>query len=112
MTLIHKKENRFVWAVFWISVIVRTVLGCYYPRTVNCYPDEALYLSAAASLWNQHKVLAFNLPTDFGKIGYSLLIAPAFAFSNLRVRTMVIGFISALVMSLGLFRLMLWQRNF
>ena len=103
MTLIHKKENRFVWAVFWISVIVRTVLGCYYPRTVNCYPDEALYLSAAASLWNQHKVLAFNLPTDFGKIGYSLLIAPAFAFSNLRVRTMAIGFISALVMSLGLF---------
>lgn len=103
MTLIHKKENRFVWAVFWISVIIRTVLGCYYPRTVNCYPDEALYLSAAASLWNQHKVLAFNLPTDFGKIGYSLLIAPAFAFSNLRVRTMAIGFISALVMSLGLF---------
>ena len=50
MTLIHKKENRFVWAVFWISVIVRTVLGCYYPRTVNCYPDEALYLSAAASV--------------------------------------------------------------
>ena len=98
-----QKENRFVWAVFWIDVIVRTVLGCYYPRTVNCYPDEALYLSAAASLWNQHKVLAFNLPTDFGKIGYSLLIAPAFAFSNLRVRTMVIGFISALVMSLGLF---------
>lgn len=44
-----------------------------------------------------------NLPTDFGKIGYSLLIAPAFAFSNLRVRTMAIGFISALVMSLGLF---------
>ncbi len=103
MTWIQKKENRFVWAVFWISVIVRTVLGCYYPRTVNCYPDEALYLSAAASLWNQHKVLAFNLPTDFGKIGYSLLIAPAFAFSNLRLRTMVIGFISALTMSMGLF---------
>ncbi len=103
MTWIHKKENRFVWAVFWISVIVRTVLGCYYPRTVNCYPDEALYLSAAASLWNRHQVLAFNLPTDFGKIGYSLLIAPAFAISDLRVRTMVIGFISALVMSLGLF---------
>ena len=51
MTLIHKKENRFVWAVFWISVIIRTVLGCYYPRTVNCYPDEALYLSAADRLW-------------------------------------------------------------
>ena len=50
MTKIQTNERRFVGIVFFMSVMIRTVLGWYYPRTVNCYPDEALYLSAAESL--------------------------------------------------------------
>ena len=103
MTKIQTNERQFVGIVFFMSVMIRTVLGWYYPRTVNCYPDEALYLSAAESLWNHHQVMAFHIPISFGKIGYSLLIAPAFAFSNVYMRTMAIAVINAVVMSLGVF---------
>lgn len=103
MAVIKKREWQFVGIVFLISMIVRTVLGCYYPRTVNCYPDEILYLSAAESLWNHHQVLVFGLPTDFGKIGYSILMAPVFALSDLHLRGVWISVISAVVMSLGIF---------
>lgn len=97
------REWRICFIIFIISAIVRTVLGCYFPRTVNCYPDELRYLAAAESLWNNHAVEVFNLPSDFGKVGYSILIAPAFAIESLRLRTYVIALISALLMSLGIF---------
>lgn len=98
-----KKPKYILLLLFVLSVAVRFLLGNSYPRTVNCYPDELLYLSAAESIWNHHGVMVYNLPTDFGKIGYPLLIAPAFAFTDMRMRMSAIALINAVMVSLGMF---------
>lgn len=89
--------------LFVVSVMLRFVLANFYPKTINCYPDELLYLSGAASLWNQHQMLVFQMPSNFARIGYCLLMAPAFAFGDLKIRGMVIALINAVLVSLGIF---------
>ncbi len=107
----NTKNLRCIGIIFFISFIARTVLGSYYPRTVNCYPDEMLYLGAAESLWNHGNIQVFNLPSQFGKVAYAALIAPAFATSDLKLRTFLIAAICALVMSLGVFPIYALAKN-
>ncbi|MBE5897112.1 MAG: hypothetical protein E7281_05045 [Lachnospiraceae bacterium] len=97
---INKKK---LIVVFVLSVILRFILCNYFPKTINCYPDELLYLSAAESLWNNHGVMVYNLATTFKKVGYSFFIAPAFALENIHVRMSVIGLINSVLMSAGIF---------
>ena len=96
-------KKNIVPLLFLLSVAVRFLLGNFYPRTINCYPDELLYLSGASSFWNQHQMLVFQMPSNFARIGYCLLIAPAFALSGMKARGMVIALINAVLVSLGLF---------
>jgi hypothetical protein len=97
---INKKK---LIVVFVLSVILRFILCNYFPKTINCYPDELLYLSAAESLWNNHGVMVYNLATTFKKVGYSFFIAPAFALENIHVRMSIIGLINSVLMSAGIF---------
>ena len=43
MTAERRRDGMVIGVIFVISVCLRFALGCYYPRTVNCYPDELLY---------------------------------------------------------------------
>lgn len=99
----RRKEGYILAGLFLVSALLRFLIGNYYPRTVNCYPDELLYLSAAESLWNGHDIMVYNAISDFGKIGYSFLIAPAFAFSDMKIRMTIIAWINGILMSLGVF---------
>ena len=85
------------------SVLLRFLLGVSYPRTINCYPDEWLYLSGAESLWNHHQVMVYNVPSTFAKVGYPWLIAPAFAIADIKLRGAVIALINSVTVSLGIF---------
>lgn len=89
--------------LFLVSVGVRFIFSNYFPKTINCYPDELLYLSAAESLWDNHAVMVFNLVTSFKKVGYSFFIAPAFAIDDVHLRMSIIGLINSVLMSIGLF---------
>ncbi|MBQ4300212.1 MAG: hypothetical protein II765_01610, partial [Lachnospiraceae bacterium] len=97
---INKKK---LIVVFALSVILRFILCNYFPKTINCYPDELLYLSAAESLWSNHGVMVYNLATTFKKVGYSFFIAPAFALENVHARMSIIGLINSVLMSAGIF---------
>lgn len=99
---IEINKNKLI-VVFVLSVILRFILCNYFPKTINCYPDELLYLSAAESLWNNHGVMVYNLATTFKKVGYSFFIAPAFALENIHVRMSIIGLINSVLMSAGIF---------
>ena len=103
MTAERRRDGMVIGVIFVISVCLRFALGCYYPRTVNCYPDELLYLSAAESLWNNHTVMVYNLPSNFGKIGYALLLAPLFSIGDIKVRMYAVAFVNSFVISLGVF---------
>ena len=106
---INKKK---LIVVFVLSVFLRFILCNYFPKTINCYPDELLYLSAAESLWNNHGVMVYNLATTFKKVGYSFFIAPAFALENIHVRMSIIGLINSVLMSAGIFPVYGMARRF
>lgn len=99
----NKNSKLHIWILFGVSAIVRFLLANYFPKTVNCYPDELLYLSTAEGLWNHGKILLFHMPSNFNKVGYSLLIAPIFAISNLKLRGVVLSIINSILISLGVF---------
>ena len=98
-----RKTGCWLGIVFGLSVLVRFVLANFYPRTVNCYPDEFLYLSLGESLWNHHNIQVFNVASSFRKVLYPLVISPAFAFADVKIRGTIIAFINAGVISLGVF---------
>lgn len=100
----HKiNSGTWVWILFFLSVLCRFALANFYPKTINCYPDELLYLSVGDSFWNNQSVEVFNMPSSFSRVGYPLLLAPAFAFSSMRLRGMCIALINAILVSLGVF---------
>lgn len=98
-----KRTNYIVLFLFGGSVLLRFLLGNFYPRTINCYPDELLYLSLGESLWNHHNIQVFNVASYFRKATYPLLIAPAFAFGEVKMQGMVIALVNSIVISLGIF---------
>ena len=89
--------------IFFLSIAIRFVLANFYPKTINCYPDELLYLSFGESLWNNHALLVGNMPSVFDKAAYPILIAPSFIFSDVKVQGMMIDLINSLLMSLHSF---------
>ena len=106
MRCINKKTNcniSSIIGIFFLSIAIRFVLANFYPKTINCYPDELLYLSFGESLWNNHALLVGNMPSVFDKAAYPILIAPSFIFSDVKVQGMMIALINSLLMSLGIF---------
>ncbi|MDD6194991.1 MAG: glycosyltransferase family 39 protein [Lachnospiraceae bacterium] len=103
MNKVTKRMGNMVFVLFGISIVLRFLLANFYPRTINCYPDEFLYLSLGESIWNNHQLMTYNLPTYFNKIGYSLFLAPAFAITDIKLRGVCIAFVNAVLVSLGVF---------
>lgn len=97
------RQSYLVGIIFFISVFLRFLLGNFYPKTINCYPDEMLYLSLGESLWNHHDIQVFNAASSFKKMAYPLLIAPAFAFGEVKMQGTIIALINSVLMSLGVF---------
>lgn len=96
-------RQALIWIGFAVSVVCRFALANFYPKTINCYPDELLYLSVGDSFWNNHSIEVFNVPSSFRRVGYPLLLAPAFAFSSMQIRGMYIALVNAILVSLGIF---------
>lgn len=101
----RKKTGFIVMMLFGGSVILRFLLGDFYPRTINCYPDELLYMSLGESLWNHHNIQVFHVASYFKKVGYSLLLSPTFAIGDIQVRGRAIALLNAVSISLGVFPL-------
>ena len=53
MKYTNQKFDRVIYStigIFLLSIAIRFVLANFYPKTINCYPDELLYLSFGESL--------------------------------------------------------------
>ena len=101
--LVSKNSKLYIVLLFGISVLLQFLFANYFPKTMNCYPDELLYLSTAEGLWNHGEVLLFHMPSSFDKIGYPLVIAPIFAINNLKFRGVLLSVINSTLISLGVF---------
>ena len=101
--LVSKNSKLYIVLLFGISVLLQFLFANYFPKTMNCYPDELLYLSTAEGLWNHGEVILFHMPSSFDKIGYPLVIAPIFAINNLKFRGVLLSVINSTLISLGVF---------
>lgn len=61
--------------------------------------DEVRYYDIARSLFSGAGLRVRDIPTDFQKIGYSLVLMPFFAISDVALRLKIIGMVNILIMS-------------
>lgn len=72
-----------------------------FSRAIRIYNDELRYYDIARSIFNGHGLELRGIPTTFQKIGYSLILAPFFAISDVVLRLKIIGAANIVVMSLS-----------
>lgn len=95
---ILKKNKRFLFIIFIVSVCVRIILSDF-PKIIQVYPDELRYLGIARSLSQGQGIKLHNYPDDFQKILYSFIILPAFFVKSTLSQIRIVGWINCIVMS-------------
>ena len=99
----HTKSNGLlVLIVFAISFIAMGILFSF-PKRLMIYLDELYYYDIAKNLYFGNGIKVRMADYNFQKILYSIVIMPAFYFSSAVDRLRAIGWINALLISLGTF---------
>ena len=91
-----------VFLFFITSAAVRFWLGNF-SKVIGIYHDELCYYAIAKSLSVGHGVMVQNLPYDYPKILYSILLLPAFYLPAGSARITIITLINAITISSGIF---------
>lgn len=92
----------FAALLFCISLLFRFFLADY-PKFISTYPDELRYFSIARSIMSGNGMTIYNLPTDFQKILYPILILPAFFAHDTATQFRIIAMINSAAISSGVF---------
>ena len=100
-------RRNYFWeisAAFLACIAIHVILHFTvfdFSRAIRIYSDELRYYDIARSIFNGHGLEMRGLPTTFQKIGYSLILAPFFAISDVVLRLKIIGVANIIVMSLS-----------
>ena len=108
------KKNNFLFIFTCILFILNTFIHFYlsdFPKVFHVFQDELRYLSIAETLANGRGIMIYNQNTDFQKILYSVILIPAFFFSEKVLQIKAICFINSLVMSSGIFPVYLLSKR-
>ena len=97
----RRSDFYILFLIFAASVAARFFLFDYV-KTIAVFPDETRYYSIARSLALGQGISIRGIPNNFQKIGYPLVISPAFLISDPLIRIRVITFINSLVMTLSI----------
>ena len=102
----QKKQTKtnilIVFLVFVLSFILLGVLFSF-PKQLKIYLDELYYYDIAKNLYNGTGLKVRMADYSFQKILYSIVIMPTFSISFATDRLKAIGWINALLISLGTF---------
>ncbi len=101
---IYIKYNKLIIIIFFlVSILIRFCLADF-PKIISTYPDELRYFQIARSLANGYGLAFHNISSDFQKILYSVIIAPAFMFNvSVEAQIKIINLINCIVMSSSIF---------
>lgn len=97
-------DSMIVFLIFMFGVAVHLILHMTvfdFSRAIRVYPDELRYYDIARSLFNGDGLSIRNLPSDFQKIAYSLVIMPFFAIQDTVFRLKAIGAGNIVIMNLS-----------
>lgn len=96
-----KQEYVMLWGLF-IGITALHVVMADFPKIMTIYPDELRYLSIARSI-SEGKLLIHNTESDFQKILYSLIIAPAFWVNSPILQIKIISWLNSILVSTSIF---------
>ena len=102
MVYIKLKNWQKVLLLFFVTIALHFLFADYI-KSVKVFPDETLYYSIADSLWHGNGVMVNNMPSNFQKILYSIVICPLFAISDIALRIKMITLLNCILMGSGLF---------
>lgn len=97
------KKSRWIiiCGLFFISLAVHVYITDF-PKRITIYPDEWRYLGIARSLVHGELSL-HNVSSDFQKVLYSLLIAPAFSLRLPSMQIRAVGWINCVLSASSVF---------
>jgi len=113
-TIDSGKRRNIKWIIIFLyalSVAIRYWFSRY-PKIALILPDEVRYLSIAQSLLHGKGIEIYNLPNNFQKILYSVLIMPAFLISDKILRLRIIALINCVAVCAGIFPTYLLSRKY
>ena len=89
-------DSMIVFLLFMFGVAVHLILHMTvldFSRAIRVYADELRYYDIARSFFNGKGLSIRGLPSDFQKIGYSLIMMPFFAIQDIvfRLKAIVAG---------------------
>lgn len=91
--------KKVTFFLFLISVVIRTIVGGYL-KAAGTYTDEWIYLQSAYDIAKGYGINSrYGLPYLGSRWLYSVLIAPACMFSDIRLRFYAIAFLNSAIMS-------------
>lgn len=98
------REKRWIIVIclFVISTLIR---GCIadYPKAIQVYNDELIYLSLARNFAFHGKFLIYNSICTFQKVLYCIFILPAFLAKSTTTQIRLIMWINSIIMSSAIF---------
>ncbi|MBR4711233.1 MAG: hypothetical protein IKP10_04320 [Clostridia bacterium] len=78
-------------------------LADMFPRRLLIYPDELLYWRLARGIGTGTGLAVYETPVYYGKIGYSLVLAPLFRLGDAHLRAVLAGWINAVMICSSVF---------
>lgn len=94
-----KRDIIFVLFLYAAGVIIHYIMGNF-PKAIETYGDELLYLTIAQSIHNGTGIMCMNAATNFKKVLYSLFLSPFFGIEDAVLRIHMINlFNSMLIMT-------------
>ena len=98
-------------ALFLFCLLFHFVCGNFIKK-LTTYSDEIKYYDIAYCIWHGLPFSVNNVPTNYQKIGYSILLAPFFAISDGLLRVKCITLFNSLLISLSLIPTFLICKHF
>ncbi|MBR1614553.1 MAG: hypothetical protein IJ673_03640, partial [Treponema sp.] len=95
-----QREKIFLLAIVLAFILIRFFCANF-TKVITTYPDELRYYDIARSLFQGGGISYRNIPFDFQKIAYSLIIAPLFFIKNIFLRNSCIALLNAVLMTLS-----------
>ena len=99
-----KKVNKdfvYVTLIFVIGVIAHFYLADFL-KAIQTYPDEWRYYMIARSLFQGKGIEIREIPTNFQKLVYSIMLVPFFSIDNPILRIKLISLVNCFVMMLSI----------
>ena len=98
---LKKAQNLDGYVIFaiYVAFTVFHFVCANFAKTMETYPDELIYYEVSRGIRDGSGISFRNIPFGFQKIAYSLIILPAFLFTDGAIRNLIISLLNSILMT-------------